>query len=333
MSEKKKFLAFIGMGMGRNLVATGVLKKLAEMHPGCIIDAVVSYPDMFRLLPFVRRAYAGQEVQGSYFREQHADFEILNQEPYSRLQFRRGEEHLSEAWLRSWGFESDGVLPGVIKLLAKEHEAALAMLHGVDRSKPWVAFQPWGGTSCQSPEAAMNILRPRQVRDIPVDIAQGIVDRLVERGCNVIQFSLPTERRLEKTHFLNLGMNEQTKQPHIIPSRVLTAALKLCQKFIGIDSSMQHTWAALGRDRGDSVVLWGATNPANFSYHCHIDLFEKRCPTPRCGRPDTALPDTVDGGQAWECPHDAACMSHNPDTVVNTLFSEGETQNVRDVTA
>lgn len=317
----KKFLCIVGRGMGRNLVGTGVIKRLADQHPGAVIDVMASYPDMFRILPFVHRTYAPDEFH-SYFRDEHADFEILSQDPYTRLAFRNGDEHLSQAWARAWGIEPPSMPePGIIKFFQKEHEAAMAIIGQLDRSKPWIAFQPFGGTSYTAPEAAQDIMRPRQVRDIPADIAQAIVDRLTDAGCKVIQFSLPTERRLEKPVFFDLGKDQRTGRPAVVPPRVLFALLNLCQGFIGIDSSMMHAWAAMQK-AGPAVVLWGGSRKSNFGYQEHVNIeLDDPCPTPRCGRPDLGIPDTVDGGQPWECPHEAKCMLHNPEKIVEALLS------------
>lgn len=312
----EKIVVNVNGGLGKNIAATAVLKQIKKVHPSSVVHLCASYPDVFRGLSFVDRSYPQGPLP--YFSQDHSDFDFLSQEPYHRVAFREGREHIVEAWCRSFGVEPPKDFAGVIKLNEQEHQAAMQLVRTVDRSKPWVAFQPFGGVSFHNPAAAGDPLAPKQVRDIPVPVAQEIVRKLTEKGCVVFQFSLPTEAKLEGVINFDLGKNEKG-EPNIMHPRVMFAILNLCQYFIGIDSSCQHAWAALGKPAGKSVVLWGATKSENFSYPCHKNLSLAKCPTPACGRPNNAFPDIVDGGNVWSCPNERACMGFDPGEVVAVL--------------
>jgi hypothetical protein len=315
--EPRGLVANIHGGMGKAIASTAFLKAWHEQNEGKPVHVVGSYPDIYRGLPFIQRTYPlGQPIP--YFRDGHEDFDVFSMEPYHRLAYRQGEEHLVDAYCNLAGINPPEDKRPVIKLTDQEHQAAMGLMGQMDRSKKWVAFQPFGGTSFHQPDAAMDPLRPRQVRDLPRDVAQGIVDRLVERGAIVIQVGLPTEPRLEKT--VPLVITDKEGRPQIVHPRLVVAVLNLCERFLGVDSCGHHAWAALGKPEGSSVVLWGATNPANLSYPCHRDLVLEACETPNCGRPDRALGDIVDGNNVWRCPHGGACMNHNPDRVVEALM-------------
>lgn len=321
MSQVEKVRVDISGGMGKQIAATAYLQAVRDqLGPEAHIHVVTSYPDVFKRLPCLTpgRIYQmGQPVP--YLREVHKEFQILNGEPYLRLAFRRGEEHLVDAFCRANGITPPQKLTGTLKLTDKEHATAEQLLSRVDRSKKWVAFQPFGGTSFHNPADAADHLRPKQCRDLPRDIAQTVVDRLHQAGHVVIQISLPTEPRLEKTVCFDLGVDEK-QQPKVLHPRALFAILNMCQYFIGIDSFAQHAWAALGKKAGDSVVLWGATKPKNFSYACHKDLVvDNPCDDPHCSRPDMALGDICDGNNIWQCPDDGPCMRFNPETIIREL--------------
>jgi len=311
-------------GLGKQIAATAFLRAWRDANPRGALHVNTPYPDVFRNMPWINRTYPlGQAIP--YFAEEHRGFEFFAGEPYHRLPFRQGKEHIVEAYCRSLGIEPPKDLRGLLKITDQEHEAAMRLMAQVDRGRPWIAFQPWGGTSFYDPGRAQDLLNPKQVRDLPADVAQAIVDRLVDRGNIVVQFSLPTERRLDKTIWIDLGQDERG-QPRVMAPRVLFAVLNLCEFFVGIDSSLQHAWAALRKPAGKSAVLWGATKPANFSYPCHKDLSVENppCGTPHCSRPDMAFGDIVDGNNVWQCSHDRACMNHNPDLVVETLLGKRE---------
>lgn len=326
MTEQKRLLVRLPGGLGKQIAATAALKAWHAANPGGILDVESPYPDVFRGLPFIRRTYAlGQPRAYAY--DDHSDFEIMAGEPYHRLAFRQGREHLVDSYCALLGVEPPADKRGVIRLTDQEHQAALQLTAQIDRSRPWVAFQPWGGTSFYDPTPAQDPMRPKQVRDLPPDVAQGIVDRLVAAGCVVIQISLPTERRLERTIWFDLGRNQQTGQPNVMHPRVMFAVLNLCNKLVAIDSSAQHAWAALRKPDKSAVILWGATRPANFGYANQHNITLRACPTPGCTRPDLAIPDVVDGANTWACPHDGACMAHNPETVARLVLGQeaGET--------
>jgi hypothetical protein len=317
-----KLLMRVPGGLGKQIAATAAMKAWCDAHPGGVLDVESPYPDVFRGLPFVRRTYSlGQPRAYAY--DDHCDFEIMAGEPYHRLAFRQGREHLVDSYCALLGVEPPEDKRGHLRLSEQEHQAALQIMAQVDRSRRWVAFQPWGGTSLYDPGAAQDPLRPKQARDLPHDVAQAIVDRLVDVGCIVVQISLPTERRLERTIWLDFGRG-QDGRPNVMHPRVMFAILNLCERLVAIDSSAQHAWAALRKPTGTAVVLWGATRPENFGYAQHENITRQACPTPGCTRPDLAIPDIVDGSSVWACPHGGACMAHSPDSVVSRVIWRSE---------
>ena len=317
--EKKKHLLMFSGGYGKHIAATGVVRAFREAHKDDIVHVLASYPEWFAGLSqkiFADRVF-GNSVPIPYFAEDHKDFIKHSAEPYLRSEFEQGKEHLIESYCRGFGVEPPAEIRGYMKVSDAEHESALRVLHQVDRSKTWVAFQPWGGTSYYSPEQGADLLRPKHVRDLPTEAAQKIVDGLVAKGCIVVQISLPSEKRLDKVIFLDPG------QGKIVPPRVMVAILNLCQRFIGIDSFGQHAWVALGKPEKSGIALWGGTDPKGLGYSKNVNMVnEGSCDNLHCSRP-YHLGDFVGRDTPWRCPIEEKCMAFDPEKVL-AKFTENE---------
>jgi hypothetical protein len=317
-------------GFGTCLASTAAIAQVKKHRKG-LVHVLTPYDDILQGLEFVDRYYPHCPLP--YFWEDHQGFEIWSQTPYFRLAFRRGQEHIVDAWCQTWGVPAVTDRRGIIRLFQGEIDQAtqyLAEIKAKNKGKPIVVFQPFGGTSLKDPNRALNLMAPRQIRDLPMDIAQEIATSLIKRDCIVLQLSLPTERELDGT--FKIILRNQNNQPVVTPIRLWFAILAQCDYFLGIDSFGQHAWAALsrlpGRDdkqKHKSVVLWGATNPNSFSYQIHKDLtVSAKCETPHCMRPFVAVPDTVGEDSQWRCPYGEKCMKFKPSDVVDALLGPAE---------
>jgi hypothetical protein len=308
MKECPEIIAKSHGGLGKAIAFTAFLKALrANAKPNARIHIVSSWSDVFRDLPFIDRHF-DQNVLGPYFAEDHRNYEVFSGEPYDYLDYRRGKLHIVDVWCKMAGIPVPEQKNGQIKILEVEHRIALEKLKGTDRSKKWIAFQPFGGHGAPM----------QQVRSFSADVAQAIADKLMEKGFVVIQLSLPEEKKLERVVWPDPGKGQKGEQNYFLP-RTLFAMLHLCDGFVGIDSWAQHAWAAMGRKNG--IVCWGATRPENLGYLTNRNLTVSNCPSPGCNRPDV-LGDLVGGhGQVWACPNDELCMrAHCPDNIVQTLI-------------
>lgn len=311
MTEKQeKFLAISQGGMGKQIALTAALKAFRQQHPDAKIHVQSTFPDIFQGLSCIDRHF-GLPCSNSYFAEDHSGFEILQGEPYYRLPYRHGEEHIVAAICRLWGCEPPQNNRGFLKVFDEEDRTAWGIVKEVDRGKKWVAFQPFGGTPYYQSQEAKDTMRSKQVRDLPFDVAKQIADKLHDLGYIVIQISLPTERRLNQSVIWLDPGGEKVYHP-----RIMIALLNLCDGFIGIDSFGQHAWTALGKRNG--IVLWGGTRPESLGYPENRNLSIEACPRPHCSRPDI-LGDMVGAQAAWRCEFDKACMAHSPDRVIAEL--------------
>ena len=295
-------------GMGKIVAFTGFAKALRDfVKPGTTIHSRTSWPDVMRGNKDVSRFFDPNELP-PYFAEDHEKFEVLAGEPYNRLPYREGDEHIIASWCAMAGIPAPKEIRGYLRILEPEHRQALQVMRTVSKAGRWIAFQPWGGHG--NPV--------QQARSLPVDIAQEIVNKLAEKGYIVIQFSAPHEIQLEKTIRLDPGKDQQGNQ-QAFEARTLFGIMNLCDGFVGIDSFGQHAWTALGKKNG--VVVWGATRPANLGYPTNRNLSAETCPTPGCNRP-SILGDMVGGRKPWTCPNGEKCMSaFSPGRIVEELES------------
>lgn len=308
-STKGDALLLAQGGFGKQIAATAVAKAASRVFGR--VRVLTSYPEAFAGLPFIDRVWAASPIP--YLVDDHRGWRLLTAEPYHHPGYRDGSLHLVSAWCDALGLPVPDDLRGVLKIQDHEHETAMRMLSQVDRSRPWVALQPWGGVPFREPAHAGDTMRPKQERALPREKAQAIASGLRAAGAVVVQISLPTEPALEDVIRLTVGEGQ------VLHPRVLLAVLNLCNVLVGVDSFAAHAWAALRKPPRSGIVLWGATSPRQLSYPGAVDMVPPAgtCPTPHCGRPDTALPDVTGSGDAWRCPHGAACMaSHDVAAVI-----------------
>jgi len=291
-------------------MATRVAKQIKDKYPDCILHVQTSYPEVFANLEFVDRYFAYQPIP--YFYNDHIDFEILETEIYSDLQYRLGKEHAIDTWCRKLNIGKPEELSGIIKLDEGEISAGnqFIMQNKIDTTK-LVVFQPFGGTSYYKPEEAKNTMRVKQARDLKESTAQSIVAQLKENGFEVLQLSLPTEPVLSGCHRL--------PDSNVVNPRVVFSILNQCKYGIFIDSFAQHTWKALGKE--NAVVLWGATNPKSLGYDSNINLIrEGSCNSLHCNRPNTHVGDFTGNNNVWKCLFNQKCMQFKAEDISDKII-------------
>lgn len=328
-SKPKKILVSIVGGMGLHIAATAALASLRKTQKDATIHVVQAYQDVLLGLDSYDRIYGDMGLP--YFSEDHEEFEMIQGHPYAMRDFRQGHKHIVDAWCEILGVPIPNDKSGFLRVREGDLETANRFIEQIKKQfpgKPIVAFQPFGGTSFYDAGAALDMMRPRMARDLPLDLATDIANKITEAGAVVVQIGLPTERQPGKNCLrFDLGKDQQGN-PVIGPPQFWFAALKLCDHFVGVDSFAQHAWAALNKPTGKkdeeqkkrSVVLWGATKPQSFSYPCHTDLeVPTPCKTPHCGRPYVGIPDLIGRNAQWECQREKKCMNFKGDDVVKAL--------------
>lgn len=306
-------------GLGRNIVFSGVVRQYHEEHPEDTIHVMASYPDAFTNLDFIEKIYPfpGPNVVMCDFFQAHRKFEILEAEPYLPIDYREKKINLLDIWCKRLNLKCPSEKRGIINLSQPEKQWAENILKQLNLGKvKLVAFQPFGGVSYYNSETALDPTRTKQIRDLPITVAQEAVDKLNVKNIFCLQISLPTEPQLKNV--IRIPIPEK----QVISPRFLFALMNLCDGFIGIDSFGQHAWTALSKSNG--VVCWGSTSPVSLGYTVNTNLVnEKSCSTLHCNRPETFLFDMNHSGLPWQCPT-GNCMKFKSDDIVKAVLENLE---------
>lgn len=315
----KKLQLRITGGIGRNILGTAVVKQLRSENPDAIIRVMASYPDIFQNSSFgIDRIYA-YSTQGPDFRDVNKDFDILEVEPYSDLSYRIGKEHIIDVWCRKLGLKTPESLCGYVFLTDEEKQWAQMQKQRLNTKAPIVAIQISGGVSSYAPNDAYDILKPKQIRSLPIKIAQAVVEDLSKKGFLVMQIGLPSEPRIQGALFLEAGNNQ------VLANRLVIATLDVCDYFIGIDSFGAHARKALGKV--NDIIMWGSTNPTNLGYSSNTNLtVSNQCSDPHCNRPDGVMMDVDSLGKPWQCPYKGKCMDFDPKEIISALMAVVDTK-------
>jgi ADP-heptose:LPS heptosyltransferase len=264
-------------GVGKNIVATSVIRCYKKQNPDVDVVVASAYPDIFQLNKNISRAYPIGNTP--YFYQDYIlnkDIEIFAHDPYKTTSHITKKRNIVESWCNMVGVEYDGKGPDLY-LNFREREAARNLLPA---GKPIMLFQPFGGPINQH-------IPYSWMRDIHPAIAQRIANHYAEKY-NVVHICYPHHPVLNNVTRYDAQQNKKT----------LASFLEVSNKRILIDSSLQHMAAALNLP---STVFWVGTQPEIFGYELHENI------TPKITHPEgniqSYLFDYSFNGVIHECPY------------------------------
>jgi hypothetical protein len=248
----KYVILHIEGGIGKNVVATAVVRAISNKYSDRKIIILTAHTDIWLCNPRVHKVF--QFGQVSYFYQDYIENKesiIFLQEPYKQQDYIYRTKHLSEIWCELCGVEFDGEKPELyFTKLELDYLSSL-----INKDRPIFLIQPFGGAQGQQHKYSW-------ARDIPPTIAQEIVDEMAKTH-RVIQVRREDQVSLNNAEYLSLN------------PRQLALTLYLSDKRLLIDSYLQHAAAALGLQ---STVLWVCNSPNVLGYQLHnniISTFEK----------------------------------------------------------
>jgi Rieske Fe-S protein len=316
MSTKRAGIIFRSNGgLGKQLCATAVARQIKEKNPDIPLHVQTSYPAAFMNLKFVDKVYPMQALPDFY--DNHVDFDILETEPYTDLQYRKGNQHIVDVWCRKLGVDVPTTKKPIIELKASEVEVAKRFFAGLrlGPNATVIAIQYVGGTSYYDQRQAQDPTRIKHYRDLPFDTAQDVVKKLAQKGILCVNIGLPAERQLDGVIPL------PSQDGNVINPRFVFAIMAQCKGGMFIDSFAQHAWVGLGK--GKAVVAWGGKSPTSLGYSENSNLIGK-CDHIGCSRPDSFMFDVTGDGGPWECPYNAKCMNFKADEIVEAVIGSIE---------
>lgn len=279
-------------GLGKNIVATSVIRSYKNKNPNTQIVVVCAYPDIFQGNPNIYRSYLLGATP--YFYEDfiyNKECKMFAHDPYKTTDHITKRKPIVESWCNLVGTQYDGSLPDIF-FNFRELEVVQRMLPPLE--KPLLIFQPFGGPPNQE-------IPYSWTRDIHPMVAQEIINRLKEEY-DILHVCYPHHPILQNV--IRYDQNQNKK--------ILCAMLHLASKRILIDSSLQHAAAAM---RLPSTVVWVGTQPNIFGYEIHFNVIPSiTFPT---GTINSYLYDYGFNGVIQECPYDNIDQVFNVDSIIS----------------
>lgn len=284
-------------GIGKCIMATAVIKAIAEQKPERKIIVVSGYPDVFINNPYVHRSLGFGNVP--YFYDTYVrnhDTEILVHNPYNEADHIYKRKHLIQIWCEMYGLTYDPKYKPELYLTQREVDFFSKNYSQTD--KPIMAIQTNGG-------AGNEAMKYSWARDIPMSIAHRVVNHFRDRY-NIVHLRRQDQLPIEGTIPVTASFRE------------IVVLMSMSSKRFFMDSFAQHTAAALGLS---STVLWIANSPVVFGYDIHDNIL---------ANPYTRTPDTRNaflqefniGGDLVEFPYNTEEEIFDIEKVIDSLLDK-----------
>lgn len=236
-------------GLGKNIMATAVLKAIKKKYAKANITVITAYPDVFIANPNVNKVLNHSQTNGLYKSLiMNKEAKVFVSDPYHTSDFITESNHLLDIWCEMYGVKYNGEKPEIF--ISKAEKEYLAPFYKLD--KPIFAMQPNGGAVGQP-------LKYSWTRDIPSTIVNEVVDYF-KRDYAILHIKRDDQLTYENTMGALDGW------------RSIAFMLSLSQRRLLIDSSSMHIATALNLP---SVVCWIGTNPKVFGYELHDNIVAK----------------------------------------------------------
>lgn len=227
--------------LARNILATAVVSSIKKAYPDRKIVVVTLFPEVWLHNPHVYRFYTIGKL--AYFYDDYVngkDAIIFRHDPVTAEDFAYDRKHILEIWCDLCGVPYDGSLPS-LHFTWREKEAVGKLTKS---DKPLFFIQTnVSPVAPQVPEF--------WATDIPLDVAQQVVDRMTEKGFATIHLRSDLQPALRNAQTLMMD-NRQT-----------LCAISYSKARLFMDSYAMHAAAAFNLP---STVLWVAKNPKVIGY-------------------------------------------------------------------
>lgn len=237
-------------GIGKNVVATAVVRAISKQYPDRKIIILTAHTDIwlcnpriYKVLEFGKTPYFFSD----YIKKK--DTMLMLQEPYRCQDYIYKRKHLSEIWCDMYNIKWDGEKPELY-FTNLEYDFLQTIIN--KKQEKIFLIQSSGGALGQQHKYSW-------ARDIPPQIAQQIVDEM-SKTHRVIQIRRDDQIAINNCEYLSLN------------PRQLALAIMQSDKRLFIDSYMQHAASALGLQ---STVLWIVNDPKVLGYELHKNINAK----------------------------------------------------------
>lgn len=235
-------------GVGKNVMASAVVRAINKQHPERKIVVVTAHPDVWLNNQRVHRTIQFGNMQ-YFFNDYIGDKNSLLflQDPYKHNDYVYRRRHVTEIWCELCGVNWDGPTPEMY-FTQLENDFCQTMINRDDR--PILMINAFGGADNQGHKYSW-------ARDIPPITAQRVIETLSDRF-RVIQIRRQDQIALNGAESFATNIRQ-------------TALMLLhSDRRLLIDSYLQHAAAAFGLK---STVLWGCNSPVALGYEMHNNIY------------------------------------------------------------
>lgn len=238
-------------GIGKNIVATNIVRNIKKAYPDRYLVVVTPYPEVFIHNPYIYRVY--KTGMCPYFYEDYIkdkDTIIFKHEPYNSNDVITRKTNLAKAWCKSLELNYDTNKPDLY-FNQIEQQNALLLAQTYSNGKPIVAVQINGGLGTTSRHVNFNWFR-----DLPPQYVQPIINKY-KNDFNFVQIRANHQIQLENCTQIDLSLRE------------VFLLLSQCKTALTIDSVTQHVMAAFEKP---SLVCWIGNSPIVYGYSMHTNI-------------------------------------------------------------
>ena len=312
LNKKVKNIIFVVEGgIGKNIMATSVIKAFKEKYFDKNIIVVASSQEIFLYNSNVKRIFSFNNPL--YFYDDYVNEEsvVFKYEPYLHYDYINKNKHLVECWGDYFDLEIKDIRPDLYFLKNEVESSAIYYDKITNNGQKELILLQWIGgiipNSTDRMQLNSNLARMYR-RSLERETAQKITDILIDKGyvVGVVQ--------KENYPIIKNAININ------FPLRSTLVLLLNAKTFIGIDSFLQHA-AASNFINKKGIVCWAGTSPKVLGYETHINLTKEVCPTPFCHRPNSYLFDVQPHGALWDCKYGEKCRKYSAEEIIK-VFEE-----------
>lgn len=239
-------------GIGKNVVATNVVRNIKKTHPDRELIVVSPYPEVFLYNPNIYRVYKAGACQ--YFYDDYIhnrDTIVFKHEPYFSNDVITRKTSLAEAWCKSLQIPFDANTPELYVNNIERQNSQVLFSQINNNGKPVIVIQINGGVGVKQNQINFNWFR-----DLPPFYAQNLISKYSDKF-HFVQIRGANQIALEGAQQIDLSLRE------------LFLLLANCKGAVGIDSMLQHVMTAFNKP---SLVFWIGNSPAVYGYSLHTNL-------------------------------------------------------------
>jgi hypothetical protein len=293
-------------GCGKNIAATAVIKSIKAEYPDHKLVVVCAWPEVFIHNPNIHRVYRFGNIP--YFYDDYIDKKdsvILRMEPYHSGDLLYKKKSLTEIWCDVLNISCIDKKP---EIFLTERELLFTQ-NKLQKDGPILVVQSSGGAEQQGHPYSWS-------RDLPPSFAQDVVNSVKDKFSKVLHIRRDNQPAIEGT--IQVSDN----------FRNLFCYIALSDKFLGIDSFMQHTCAALGKK---ATVGWISNSPIVFGHENNHNIVASGVESFR-HRIDSYLEeDDWTGGRFHECPYDNIGSMFNKEQFIESILGTKGGENLFEI--